>query len=83
MIGHRIRQSREQRGITLAVLAQRAGISKSFLSEVESGTRSIEVTKVIAIARILKIRMDWLFEMSERTVCQQCNGSGFVQEDEQ
>ena len=49
---------REYRGLTLQALADRVGISKSYLSQIESGNRngSIDVMKRIAV--VLDISLD-------------------------
>ncbi|HID53411.1 MAG TPA: XRE family transcriptional regulator, partial [Anaerolineae bacterium] len=55
-----LRLWREYRGLTLQALADRVGISKSYLSQIESGDRngSIEVMKRIAAA--LDVSLDEL-----------------------
>lgn len=37
MIGDRIRELREERGMSLSVLASRSGVSKSYISNIERG----------------------------------------------
>ncbi|SEA38958.1 XRE family transcriptional regulator, master regulator for biofilm formation [Thalassobacillus cyri] len=37
MIGERIRELREERGMSLSVLASRSGVSKSYISNIERG----------------------------------------------
>ncbi len=51
-LGHRIRQRREEKGISSAELARRAGISKGYLSEIENGSAarpSAEILYQLAI----------------------------------
>jgi transcriptional regulator with XRE-family HTH domain len=48
-VGERVKQRRRELGLSQDVLAQRAGISKSFLSDLETGKRSVgaEVSRSI------------------------------------
>ena len=49
-IGKRIRAARTAKGLTLADVSQQARISKSFLSEVETGKRNIAAVRLVRIA---------------------------------
>jgi DNA-binding XRE family transcriptional regulator len=51
---------REQRGLTQQELASRAGISKPYLSQLESGKRTGTVETLAAIARALEVPLDLL-----------------------
>ncbi|MEA5115099.1 MAG: helix-turn-helix transcriptional regulator [Geobacteraceae bacterium] len=55
-----IRIWREHRGMTQQELASRAGISKAFLSQIESGKRKGTVDTLSAIARSLDVPLDVL-----------------------
>ena len=59
-IGERIRERRDELGWTQDVLAERAGISKGFLSDLENNKRSIGATKLHDIARVLNVSLDYL-----------------------
>ena len=52
MLGARIRQFRNRKGLTLAELAEQAGVSKSMISQIENGkaTPSVETVRSIALA---------------------------------
>ena len=53
MLGERIKQRREEKGLTAADLARRASLSKGYLSEIESGRAprpSAEILYQIAVA---------------------------------
>ncbi len=52
-----IRVCREWRGLTVKELAQKSGISPSYLSEIEHGKRG-SVTAMLAIAKELDISID-------------------------
>ncbi|HET9656808.1 MAG TPA: helix-turn-helix transcriptional regulator, partial [Kineosporiaceae bacterium] len=55
-IGERVRRARRARGMTLQVLADLSGLSKSFLSMVENGERHLERRRyIVAIADALNV----------------------------
>jgi DNA-binding XRE family transcriptional regulator len=51
---------RDHRGLTQQELADRAGISKPYLSQIESGKRQGTVETLAAIARALEVPLDVL-----------------------
>jgi len=53
---------REHRGLTQQDLAKRAGISKPYLSQIETGKRQGTVETIGAIARALDVPLDVLTE---------------------
>lgn len=57
-----IRLWRDHRGMTQQELADRAGISKPYLSQIESGKRQGTVETLAAIARALEVPLDVLTE---------------------
>jgi y4mF family transcriptional regulator len=59
-IGERIRQRRDELGWTQDRLAQKAGISKSFLSDLENGKRSVGADTLQAIAEVIGLSLDFL-----------------------
>jgi len=58
--GDRIRKLREDRGWTQEKLASEAGISKGFLSDVESSNRNISSEYVLRIANALGASLDFI-----------------------
>jgi transcriptional regulator with XRE-family HTH domain len=55
-IGRRVRSCRRYRGVSLQVLADRSGLSKSFLSMVENGRRQLQRRQdIFAIADALQV----------------------------
>ncbi len=56
LIGQRVRECRRYRGLTLQQLADRAGLSKGFLSLVENGKRRLDnIGHITAIADALEV----------------------------
>ncbi len=57
-IGPRLRAARTEQGLTLEALAERAGLSVSTLSRLESGKRQANLELLIPLTRQLGIRLD-------------------------
>jgi len=64
--GKKIRQAREQRGLSLTNLAERANISVSYLSEVENGRKSPSLQVVKQLAGALNLEPAALFVSGPR-----------------
>ncbi|MBX6396153.1 MAG: helix-turn-helix transcriptional regulator [Alicyclobacillaceae bacterium] len=54
-IGERLKELRLQRGMTVRELAEKAGVSQSYVYAVEAGTRGSRVDKLMRIARALDV----------------------------
>ncbi|MFH8368432.1 helix-turn-helix domain-containing protein [Streptomyces sp. NPDC018031] len=63
---NRVRQLRKERLMTLEALADRAGVTKSYLSKVERGQSTPSIAVSAALARALDVPLDTLFTASER-----------------
>jgi transcriptional regulator with XRE-family HTH domain len=61
-LGERLRDLRAAKGWTLDELAERSGLSKPFLSRLESGTRQPSIAAVLTLARVFGVPMGSLFE---------------------
>jgi DNA-binding XRE family transcriptional regulator len=59
-VGQRIRDKRKSLGLTQDQLCQQVGISKSFLSEVETGKRNLSSAHLLGIAKALGCSCDFL-----------------------
>ena len=59
-LGIRIRQMRHSKGITQSVLAEKAGISASFLGHIERGSRVASLDTLVKIANTLECGLDAL-----------------------
>ncbi len=64
-VGDRIRRRRTELGWTQDQLAQKAGISKSFLSDLENSKRSVSADNLLDIARALNLTLDYLMTGEE------------------
>jgi len=60
-LGDRIRKLRKARGWTQAEMAERVGIDRSFLADVERGKRNISILNVELIAKGFKVSLSRLF----------------------
>ena len=60
--GARLRDLRLKRGWTLEELACRGGLSKAFLSRLESGGRQASIAAALTLSRILDVSLASLFE---------------------
>lgn len=63
--GSRIRTRRSELDWSQEELARRAGISKGFLSDVETGKRGIRAETLLDLARVLSLSIDFLMTGEE------------------
>ncbi len=63
-LGARIREARQDKGWTLTTLAERCGLSSSFLSQVERGLTTLSIVSLSAICQALGLPIASLFESS-------------------
>lgn len=61
-LGQKIRELREQKGLSLRALAERVGVSAPFLSDLEHGRRGTE--KIVEIAKALGVSAKELEKLS-------------------
>jgi transcriptional regulator with XRE-family HTH domain len=66
--GDRIRHAREARQLSLHQVAERTGLTKSFLSRVERDATSPSVTSLVAICEAIGLPPSELFRVSETVV---------------
>ena len=65
--GERIRYIREKKKMTQDRLAEAAGISKGFLSDVENNKRNISAQNLLQIANALGASVDYLLQGEAKT----------------
>ena len=59
-VGDRIREIREAKKLTQDQLAEKAAMSKGFLSEIENGKRNVSSEYLLRIANVLCASVDYL-----------------------
>ena len=63
-LGKRIRERRRELGLTQGVVADAAGLTKSFVSQVERGCTAPSISTLRGIAKALDVSMFYFFEES-------------------
>ena len=60
--GEKLRKIREHKGYTLKIVAQRAGVSESLVSQIERNHVSPAIDTLLMLADVLDINLEYLFE---------------------
>jgi transcriptional regulator with XRE-family HTH domain len=60
-LGDRIRKLRKKRGLTQVEMAEKVGIDRSFLADVERGKRNVSILNVELMAKGLRVSLSQLF----------------------
>jgi len=68
-LGKRLRVLRNERGLTLAQLGQQAGLSASYLSQIERGVTTPSLYRLTTIASALDVEMRYFFEDDSASPC--------------
>jgi transcriptional regulator with XRE-family HTH domain len=71
-LGDRIRNLRKARGWTQTVMAERVGIDRSFLADVERGKRNVSILNLEPIAKGFKVSLSRLFRGCEEFALMSC-----------
>lgn len=61
-IGRRLRAVRKERGLSLAQVAERAGLTRGFLSQLELGVSSASIGSLLKLSQALGVEFTSLFE---------------------
>ena len=64
--GEKLRAVRERKGYTLKTVAERAGVSESLVSQIERNRVSPAIDTLLALATVLDINLEFLFEEYRR-----------------
>lgn len=64
-IGENIRLNREKSGMTQEQLAQKAEVTRNYISDLENNRYIPSVKTLTKIAKVLNMNLDFLLEMSE------------------
>jgi transcriptional regulator with XRE-family HTH domain len=65
--GYAVKTRREELSLTQEDLAERAGIHRTYLSDIERGTRNPSLINIERLAAALDCRMSELFQLVERS----------------
>lgn len=60
--GLRVRQLREQRGLSQEALAELAGLHRTYVSSIERGQRNVGLDNILRLAAALDVPASSLFE---------------------
>lgn len=63
-LGRKIRFKRKSNGLTQEQLAERTGISISFLGHIERGSRKASLETLVKLANALEVSLDYLLQDS-------------------
>ena len=66
-LGNRVRTVRRQQSLTQEQLAEKVGISASFLGHIERGTRVASLETLVAICNTLNVTPEYLLSASLHT----------------
>jgi transcriptional regulator with XRE-family HTH domain len=59
-LGKNVRERRKAAGLTQERLAEEAGLHRTYIADVEGGSRNVSILNVLKIARALKISVSEL-----------------------
>ena len=64
--GFAVKDRREALGLTQEEFAERAGIHRTYLSDIERGTRNVSLINIERLSSALSLRLSELFRTVER-----------------
>lgn len=74
MIGRRIRQSREQKGLTQEHLAEKLNVSNAYISKIERGKTSISLDRLSEISSVLEQSAEYLLSGANQSAREYLRG---------
>ena len=77
-MGKRVRKQRQLIGLTQQELAERIGVSTSFVGHVERGTRKASLETLVALSNALAVGVDYLLAGSLQSSPDEENPSGVM-----
>jgi transcriptional regulator with XRE-family HTH domain len=60
--GQRVRELRQQKGLSLEALANKAELDRTYIPSIEKGKRNVSITVIEKLARALNVEISSLFE---------------------
>lgn len=61
LFGERLRELRNERGLTQEQLAELAGVDRNYIGQIERGERNVALVNIVTIAQALKVQPADLF----------------------
>lgn len=77
-LGAHIRRKRLQCELTLSELAQRVGLCKSMISQVENGHNAISLAALLSVCRVLNLNLQEIVTQTFPRRCSRCKGTGIL-----
>lgn len=65
-LGLAIKEARERLGLNQAELAQRSGLSRAFISDIENGKSSVRLAKLMRLLRYIGIQVRYTLSLEAR-----------------
>lgn len=65
--GEAVRKRRKELGISQEELAFRAGLNRSYIADIERGTRNVALTNIAKLAKALGLEIHELFSLLGRS----------------
>lgn len=60
LVGERVRQARQRKGLARRVLSERSGVSQRYLAQLEGGQGNISIALLLRVAEALDHKVEWL-----------------------
>ena len=69
-LGDKVRFAREQLGLTMQMLADRAGLSQPYISEIENGNKNPSAKTIMKLAAALNVPGEFLLRNDVKTLAE-------------
>ena len=69
-LGDKVRYAREQLGLTTQILAERAGVSQPYISEIENGNKTPSAKTIMRLAAALNVPGEFLLRNDVKTLAE-------------
>lgn len=63
-VGNKIKERRKEKGISQGQLADMAGVSLPYISDIENGKKNISISILMSIAEVLEVTPNYLLGVS-------------------
>ncbi|WP_110114403.1 helix-turn-helix transcriptional regulator [Bacillus sp. CGMCC 1.16541] len=65
LFGNRLKQVRKDKHLSQEQLAQKSGLTRSYISDVERGSRNISLENIYTLSLALDVTLSVLFDLSD------------------